>query len=318
MPERAAPPEPPTPRGGSKRPSTPPPSRSAGTGSGRRKGAFSRPGRRARRASSWSFRRPTSPGRSTSAMPRPHARGRHRALEADAGTPRLWVPGHRPRRHRDADGGRAPARGGGHQTAARWAARPSSSASGSGSARPADTIQTQMMRLGARCDWTRERFTLDPDLSRAVRESSSGSTNEGLIYRGEYIVNWCPRCGTARLRSRGRARRGRRQALPHPLPTCRASPRARSSPRRGPRRCWATRPSRSIPRTRATATLRGKTAILPLMDREIPIIEDAILVDREFGTGVVKVTPAHDANDFASRRAARPARRSTSSARRRR
>ena len=85
----------------------------------------------------------------------------------------------------------------GHSTAATWAARSSSSASGSGRRSTATPSSSQMMRLGARCDWSRERFTLDPGLSRAVREVFVRLYEKGLIYRGEYIVNWCPRCQTA-------------------------------------------------------------------------------------------------------------------------
>ncbi len=77
------------------------------------------------------------------------------------------------------------------------AARSSRSASGSGKQQYGDTIKRQMMRLGARCDWRRERFTLDPGLSRAVREVFVRLYEKGLIYRGEYMVNWCPRCHTA-------------------------------------------------------------------------------------------------------------------------
>ena len=78
-----------------------------------------------------------------------------------------------------------------------WAARPSSSESGSGSASPGGTIIRQLKTLGASCDWERERFTLDPGLSNAVKEVFCQLYDAGLIYRGDYIINWCPRCQTA-------------------------------------------------------------------------------------------------------------------------
>ena len=84
-------------------------------------------------------------------------------------------------------------------------------------AQSGDTIKKQMVRLGASCDWSRERFTLDPGLSRAVREVFVRLYEKELIYRGKYIVNWCPRCQTAISRPRSRPRRARRKSLSHPL-----------------------------------------------------------------------------------------------------
>ena len=107
------------------------------------------------------------------------------------------------------------------------------------------------------------------------------------------------------LRSGGRAPRGRAGRCTTCATTCRESRRERSSRPPVPRRCSATPRSPSIPTTRGPPRCAGRRAILPIMDREIPVVEDPILVDREFGTGVVKVTPAHDANDFDVRAAAR-------------
>ena len=123
-----------------------------------------------------------------------------------------------------------------------------------------DTIKRQMMRLGASCDWTRERFTLDPGLSRAVREVFVRLYEKGLIYRGEYMVNWCPRCHTALSRSRSGPRRDAGPPLAHPLPGQRAPGRVPDrSPPRAPKPCWAIPRWPSTPRTRATCDLHGKT-----------------------------------------------------------
>ncbi len=170
--------------------------------------------------------------------------------------------------------------------------------------------------------WKREAGGHDPRpapaarlLARLDRASASRSTRisrarcahafvrlyaEGLIYRGRYVVNWCPRCGTAvsdlEVVTRGRGR----QAVPHPVRRAGRRVRGRrrdDAARDDARRHGARDPSRTI---RAPRSCTGRRAILPFVGRELPVIEDAILVDREFGTGVVKVTPAHDANDFAT------------------
>ncbi len=162
-----------------------------------------------------------------------------------------------------------------------------------------DTIQNQMKRLGCSLDWTRERFTLDPDLSRAVRRAFVQLYGEGLIYRGRYVVNWCPRCGTAvsDLEVVHKEVNGKLYQIRYDVSGLRSGAVVAT-----------TRPETMLgdtalaihPDDPRTAKLRGKTAILPIVGRELPIIEDPILVDRAFGTGIVKVTPAHDANDFAS------------------
>ena len=154
-----------------------------------------------------------------------------------------------------------------------------------------------MIRLGASCDWSRERFTLDPGLSRAVREVFVRLYEKGLIYRGEYMVNWCPRCHTALsdLEVAHADVEGHLWHIRYPVNGL-------------PGRfivVATTRPETMLGDTAAAVNpkderyfdLHGHTVQLPLQDREIPIIVDE-LADPAFGTGVVKVTPAHDPNDF--------------------
>ncbi len=165
-------------------------------------------------------------------------------------------------------------------------------------AQSGDTIKKQMLRLGTSCDWSRERFTLDPGLSLAVREVFVRLYEKGLIYRGNYIVNWCPRCQTAisDLEVVHEDHPGSLYHIRYPV---------------------AGTDDHVVVATTRPETMLGDTAVainpnderyrkfhgasvrLPLMDREIPFILDD-LADPEFGTGVVKVTPAHDANDFAA------------------
>jgi valyl-tRNA synthetase len=160
-----------------------------------------------------------------------------------------------------------------------------------------DTIKRQMVRLGASCDWSRERFTLDPGLSRAVREVFVRLYEKGLIYRGEYMVNWCPRCLTAisDLEVAHSESDGHLWRLRYPVNGL-------------PGRyivVATTRPETMLGDTAVAINAKdqryfeyhGKTAQLPLTDREIPIILDD-LADPEFGAGAVKITPAHDLNDF--------------------
>jgi valyl-tRNA synthetase len=160
-----------------------------------------------------------------------------------------------------------------------------------------DTIKKQMIRLGASCDWSRERFTLDPGLSRAVREVFVQLYEKGLIYRGEYMVNWCPDCQTAisDLETAHVEQQGHLWHIQYPV---------NGIPGRY-LTVATTRPETMLGDTAVAINakdgryfdLHGKTVQLPLMDREIPIILDD-LADPQFGTGVVKVTPAHDPNDF--------------------
>ena len=157
-------------------------------------------------------------------------------------------------------------------------------------------ILNQIRRLGCSCDWSRKRFTLDEGLSRAVREVFVRLYDQGLIYRGEYLVNWCPRCTTAisDLEVEYQATSGKLWNIKYPL-----------KDRDNFLVVATTRPETMLgdtavavhPNDERYTHLQGQNAILPLMNREIPVIVDTF-VDREFGTGVVKVTPGHDPVDF--------------------
>ena len=157
------------------------------------------------------------------------------------------------------------------------------------------TIIHQLKRLGASCDWSRERFTMDEGLSRAVKEVFYRLYHEGLIYRGDYVINWCPRCHTALsdLEVEHEPHDGRLYYIRYPLKDG------------GEVIVATTRPETMLGDTAVAVNpsderykhLIGKTVILPLVNREIPIIGDRY-VDVEFGTGALKVTPAHDPNDF--------------------
>ncbi len=163
-------------------------------------------------------------------------------------------------------------------------------------AKSGGTIKKQMIRLGDSCDWSRERFTLDPGLYRAVLEAFLRLYHDGFIYRGRYIVNWCPRCMTALsdLEVVHEERQGNLWYLKYPVAGTKEHVVVAT-----------TRPETMLgdtavavhPEDERYKHLIGKKIILPLMGREIPIIADEA-VDREFGTGAVKVTPAHDPNDF--------------------
>jgi valyl-tRNA synthetase len=158
------------------------------------------------------------------------------------------------------------------------------------------TIARQMIEIGESCDWSRERFTLSPEMSRAVTEVFVRLYEDGLIYRGHYIVNWCPQCRTALsdLEVVHQERQGHLWHIRYPL--------ADGS---GSIVVATTRPETMLgdtgvavhPDDERYAGMIGKKVKLPLIGREIPIVADRF-VDREFGTGAVKVTPAHDPNDF--------------------
>jgi valyl-tRNA synthetase len=158
------------------------------------------------------------------------------------------------------------------------------------------TITRQMLQLGESCDWTRERFTLSPELSRAVTEVFVRLYEDGLIYRGHYIVNWCPQCRTAisDLETVHDERAGHLWHIRYPIVGTNEYVVVAT-----------TRPETMLGDTGVAVHpsdpryqhLLGKMVLLPLVNREIPIIDDFV-VDREFGTGAVKVTPAHDPNDF--------------------
>jgi len=161
-------------------------------------------------------------------------------------------------------------------------------------------ILDQMKRLGASVDWDREYFTMDENLSRAVREVFVRLYEEGLIYRGKYIVNWCPRCETAisDLEVKHEEVAGKLWEIRYPIVG--AEPGSNEFIT-----VATTRPETMLGDVAIAVNekdehythLHGKKALLPLMNREIPIITDE-LAQPEFGTGAVKVTPAHDPNDF--------------------
>jgi valyl-tRNA synthetase len=157
-------------------------------------------------------------------------------------------------------------------------------------------IINQLKRLGASCDWQRERFTMDSGLSRAVRKVFVQLYDEGLIYRGNYIINWCHRCHTALadLEVEHEEHDGHLYYIRYPYPDD-----------SGGMVVATTRPETMLgdtavaihPEDERYLNLDTDTVILPLMNRKIPIIKDSY-VDMSFGTGGLKITPAHDPNDF--------------------
>jgi valyl-tRNA synthetase len=157
-------------------------------------------------------------------------------------------------------------------------------------------IVEQLKKLGSSCDWERERFTMDEGLSKAVREVFIRLYRKGLIYRGERIINWCPKCNTSisDAEVEYEEKEGNFWHIKYPI--------------KGRNECIViatTRPETMLGDTAVAVHpdddrykhLIGSYVILPLMNREIPIIADEY-VDMEFGTGAVKITPAHDPNDF--------------------
>jgi valyl-tRNA synthetase len=160
-------------------------------------------------------------------------------------------------------------------------------------------ILKQIRRIGSSCDWSRERFTLDEGLSRAVREVFVRLYEEGLIYRGKRLINWCPRCHTALsdLETIYEPVDSKLYYIRYPLKS-HAAPGVFVE-------VATTRPETMLGDTAVAVNpgderykkYKGETVILPLLNREIPLIED-LAVDPQFGTGVVKVTPAHDLADF--------------------
>jgi valyl-tRNA synthetase len=162
-------------------------------------------------------------------------------------------------------------------------------------------ITEQHRRLGVSCDWERERFTMDPGLSRAVREAFVRLYRKGLIYRGTYLVNWCPRCETAisDLEVIHQEEETSLWYVRYPLePAEEGAPAEYIT-------VATTRPETILgdtavavhPEDERYRHLVGRYAVLPVIGRRIPIIADAA-VDPSFGTGAVKVTPAHDPTDY--------------------
>ncbi|HEX7998300.1 MAG TPA: valine--tRNA ligase [Pyrinomonadaceae bacterium] len=163
-------------------------------------------------------------------------------------------------------------------------------------------ITKQMRREGASVDWSRERFTMDEGLSRAVREVFVRLYEEGLIYRGDRIVNWCPNDQTVlsdlEVEKVPVERGGKLYYLQYPLKTTNGKPDAHLT-------VATTRPETMLGDTAVAVNpdderyrdLIGARLLLPIVNREIPIVADEF-VDPQFGTGAVKVTPAHDPNDY--------------------
>ena len=182
-------------------------------------------------------------------------------------------------------------------------------------------IVDQLKKLGSSCDWSRERFTMDDGCSRAVREVFVSLYEDGLIYKGNRIINWCPNCATALSDAEVEHEdyEGHLWHIMYPLigsddPLSSGHDHHAESvvssdiatPFTGSHLVVATtRPETMLgdtaiavhPHDRRYSHLIGKTVMLPLMDREIPIIADEY-VDKDFGTGCVKITPCHDPNDF--------------------
>ena len=157
-------------------------------------------------------------------------------------------------------------------------------------------IVEQMKRIGDSVDWSRERFTLSPELSRAVREAFVRLYERGLIYRGVYMVNWCPQCQTA-ISDLETAHKEEPGSLWHIRYPVTGTGRYLTVATTRPETMLGDTAVAINPQDERYFSLHGKTAMLPLMDREIPIILDEI-ADPKFGSGAVKVTPAHDPNDF--------------------
>ncbi|MFZ2490943.1 MAG: valine--tRNA ligase [Thermoanaerobaculia bacterium] len=161
----------------------------------------------------------------------------------------------------------------------------------------ATEIKDQLVRLGASADWTRERFTLDDGLSHAVRVVFVKLYEDGLIYRDLAMVNWCPHCRTA-ISDIEVEFRDRNAKLYHIDYGVEGTDRRLTVATTRPETMLGDTAVAVHPDDERYRDLIGKNAILPIANRPIPIVADPILVDMAFGTGVVKVTPAHDKNDY--------------------
>lgn len=159
-----------------------------------------------------------------------------------------------------------------------------------------NTITQQIRKLGASCDWERERFTMDEGCSKAVREAFVSLYEQGLIYQGNYIVNWCPHCQTtiSDIEVEHEENQGKLYYLNYPF-----------EDGTGKLTIATTRPETMFgdtavavhPEDERFKDFIGKNVILPIVNKAIPVIADEY-VEREFGTGCVKITPSHDVNDF--------------------
>lgn len=157
-------------------------------------------------------------------------------------------------------------------------------------------IMEQLRKLGCSCDWPRERFTLDEQLSEAVTEVFIRLHEKNLIYKGKYIVNWCPRCQTA-LSDDEVEPQTRASKLYHIKYKLKGQDVYLIAATTRPETMLGDTALAVNPNDERYQKYIGKTAILPILDRELAIVADDY-VDIEFGTGVVKITPAHDPNDF--------------------
>jgi valyl-tRNA synthetase len=160
------------------------------------------------------------------------------------------------------------------------------------------TIIRQLKRLGASCDWSRECFTMDEPRQRAVRAAFVRLFRQGLIYRGERLINWCPRCRTALsdIEVEHDETKGLLYAIAYPLVDDPAASLIVATTR--PETMLGDTAVAVHPEDQRYRGLIGRRVALPLTTRTIPVVGDPILVDRDFGTGAVKITPAHDFNDF--------------------
>ena len=157
-------------------------------------------------------------------------------------------------------------------------------------------ILDQFKKIGASCDWSRTRFTMDEEYAKAVEEAFSYYYKKGWIYQGRRVVNWCPRCATSLsdLELEYKEEEGHLWYIKYPL-----------AEEKGNILVATTRPETMLgdtavavnPGDKRYKSLIGKHVVLPLVNKEIPIIEDRV-IDPEFGTGAVKVTPAHDLTDY--------------------
>ncbi len=169
------------------------------------------------------------------------------------------------------------------------------------------TIIKQLKKLGASCDWERTRFTMDKEYSQAVREVFVRLWDKGLIYQGDKIINWCPRCQTALSDEEAVHHEiaGNLYYIKYPIKKSPSHQGFTKSPEKEYIMVATTRPETMLgdtavavnPKDRRYKKLIGQVVVLPLIEREIKIIADEF-VDSKFGTGAVKVTPAHDPNDY--------------------
>jgi len=162
--------------------------------------------------------------------------------------------------------------------------------------RNGEAILNQLKKIGCSCDWERTRFTLDEGLSEAVLEVFVHLYNKGLIYRGKRIINWCPRCQTS-LSDDETEREDKEGRLWYIKYKLKGSDDFISVATTRPETMLGDTAVAVNPKDRRFKKLVGRSAILPILDRELKIVADDF-VDPEFGTGMVKVTPAHDPNDF--------------------